>query len=81
MSITSVISELLDQTFQSYKCNDRTVLLPNFKAVGQTQSELHSLKFEKLDACIRPLLQIRSHVLLVTVLLESFIFWCTNFTY
>ena len=26
----------------------------NIKAVGQTQAELHSLKFEKLDAYIRP---------------------------
>ena len=32
-----------------------TVLLPNFKAVGQTQTEVHSLKVENLDACIRPL--------------------------
>ena len=54
-SITSFISDLLGQNIQSYKCNDRTVLLPNFKAVGQTQSELHSLKVENLDACIRPL--------------------------
>ena len=35
-------------------CTDGTVLLPNFKAVGQTQAELHSLKVKKLDACIRP---------------------------
>ena len=27
----------------------------NFKAVGQTQAELHSLKCEKWDACIKPL--------------------------
>ena len=53
--ITSFISELSGQTFQSYKSNDRMVLLPNFKAVGQTQTELHSLKVEKLDACIRPI--------------------------
>ena len=33
------------------KYNDRTVLLPNFTTVGQTQVELHSLKVEKLDAC------------------------------
>ena len=32
-----------------------TVLLPNFKAVGQTQAELHSLKLKKLVACIRSL--------------------------
>ena len=52
---TSFISELSGQYFQSYKYNDRTVLLPNFKAVGQTQAELHSLKVEKLDAHKRPL--------------------------
>ena len=40
-----------DQNFQSYKSNDRRVMLPNFKAVGQTQAELHSLKVEKLDEC------------------------------
>ena len=27
----------------------------NFKAVGPIQAELHILKVEKLDACIRPL--------------------------
>ena len=48
--------------FQSYKCNDRTVQLPNFKAIGQTQAELHSLKVEKLYACIRPFLQIQSQI-------------------
>ena len=32
-----------------------TVLLPNFKAVGLTQAELHSLKVEQLDVCIRAL--------------------------
>ena len=53
--ITLFISELLGRNFQSYKCNDRTVLLPNFKAVGQTQAELHSLKVEKLNECTRPL--------------------------
>ena len=37
------------------QCNDRTVLLPNFKAIGQTQAELRSLKVEKSDVCIRPL--------------------------
>ena len=42
--ITSFINKLLSRTFPSYKCNDRTVLLPNLKAVGQTQAELHSLK-------------------------------------
>ena len=35
-------------------CNDSKVLLPNYKIVGQTQTELHSLKVEKLDTCIRP---------------------------
>ena len=30
------------------------VPLPNFKAVGRTQAELHSLKVEKLDVCMRP---------------------------
>ena len=34
---------------------DRKALLSNFKAVGQTLAELHSLKDENLDACIRPL--------------------------
>ena len=29
--------------------------LRNFKAVGPTEAELHILKVEKLDACIRPL--------------------------
>ena len=27
----------------------------SFKAVDQTQAELHSLKVEKLDVCVRPL--------------------------
>ena len=31
------------------------VLSPNFGAVAQLQAELHLLKVEKLDACIRPL--------------------------
>ena len=44
--ITSFLSELTGQKFQSYKCNDKTVVLPNFKAVRQTQAELHSLKVE-----------------------------------
>ena len=30
-------------------------MLPNFKALGPTEAELHILKVEKLDACIRPL--------------------------
>ena len=34
---------------------DRTVMLPNFNAVGPIEAELHILKVEKLDVCIRPL--------------------------
>ena len=34
----------------------------NFKAVAQLHTELYLLKVEKLNACIRPLLQIRSHL-------------------
>ena len=30
-------------------------MLPNFKAVRPIEAELHILKVEKLDACIRPL--------------------------
>ena len=30
-------------------------MLPKFKTVGPIETELHILKFEKLDACIRPL--------------------------
>ena len=47
------MSYYIGQNFHSYKYNDRTALLLNFKAVGQTQSELHNLiiKVEKLDAC------------------------------
>ena len=52
---TSFISKLLGWKFQCCKCNDRTVLLLNFKAVDQTQAELHSLKVEKLDVYARPL--------------------------
>ena len=47
---------LLGQNFQSYKYNDRTVLLPNFKAGGQTQAELHSVKVENFDVYITPLI-------------------------
>ena len=36
------------------KCNDR-IVLPNFKAVGQTQVESHILKVKKSDVCIRSL--------------------------
>ena len=61
--MTSFVSkQLLGRNFQSYKSNDRTVLLPNFKAVGQRHAELHCLKVEKLDACIRPFSQIRSQL-------------------
>ena len=52
--ITSFISKLSGKNVQSYKYNDRMVLLPNFKAVCPTQTELHSLKVKKLDVCIRP---------------------------
>ena len=30
-------------------------MLPNFKAVGTIEAEIHILKVKKLDACIRPL--------------------------
>ena len=40
----------------------RKVLLPNFKAVDPTEAELHILQVQKLDVCIRPFLQIRSHM-------------------
>ena len=30
-------------------------MLPNLKAVGLIEAELHILKFKKLDTCIRPL--------------------------
>ena len=30
------------------------ILLPNVKAVDPIEAELHILKVEKLDACIRP---------------------------
>ena len=50
-----ICKQAIRPKFQSYKCNDGKVLLPNFKAEGQTQAELHVLKFEKLDACIRSL--------------------------
>ena len=46
-SIPSVVNKLLCPKFQSPKSNDRTVLLSNFKAVGQTQAGLHSLKVKK----------------------------------
>ena len=49
--------------------DDSTVLLLNFKAVGETQAELHSLKVEKLDACIRPLFA--NLVAYLVVFLES----------
>ena len=50
--ITSFASKLLNWNFQYYKYNDRRVLLPNFKAVGPTQTELHPLKAETSGACI-----------------------------
>ena len=36
----------------------------NFSTIGHPQAELHAFKLEKLDACIRPLLQIWSHIVL-----------------
>ena len=33
----------------------RKVQIPDIKTVGYTQPELHTLEFEKLDVCIRPL--------------------------
>ena len=47
--IPSFMSKFLGWNVSSYKCNDRTVLLWNFRAVGQKQAELYSLKVEKLD--------------------------------
>ena len=47
--ITLFISELSGQNFQSYKYNDRTVLLLDFKPVDQTQAESQSLKFKKIE--------------------------------
>ena len=40
------------------------MLVPNFKAVGETQVELHTLEVDKMDTCIRQdtFLQIRSHI-------------------
>ena len=70
--MTSFISELLGQKFQSYKYNDRTDVLPNFKAVGQTHTELHSLKVEILDVCIRFLFtNLVTHTLLTTTISAS----------
>ena len=57
--MTSYTSKLLGQTFQYYMSNDRTVVLRNFKALRQTEAELHS---KKLDVFTRPFLQIRSRV-------------------
>ena len=56
------MSNLLWQIFLSQKYNDRTVLPPNFKAVGLTHAELHILDVKILDACTRPILQTRSHI-------------------
>ena len=57
--VVSVLQVCLPYEFilslYAYMCNDRTVLYTNFKAVGQTQAELHSLKVEKVNACIRSL--------------------------
>ena len=43
------VSKLFEQNFTLIYVYNRKVLLPNFKAVGQTQAELHSLKVEKLE--------------------------------
>ena len=43
-SITSFNNKILNWNFLWCKYNDRNILLPNFKAVGQTQAEWHSLK-------------------------------------
>ena len=34
-------------------CNDIKIFSQNFKAIAQLQAELHLLKVEILDACIR----------------------------
>ena len=36
-----------------HKCNNRKFLLPNVKAVGQTEVELHIFKADKLNACTK----------------------------
>ena len=56
------LSKLLGRNHLSYNFSDRKVLLPTFKAVSQTQIELHILEVEKLDACIRPFSHIQSHM-------------------
>ena len=38
-----------------HKYNNRKFLLPNFKAVGQTQVELQIFKADKPDACTKTL--------------------------
>ena len=43
------------RNFYTIFCNDRKEFLQSFEAVLQLQAELHFLKAEKLDACIRPL--------------------------
>ena len=57
--ITSFVRKLLRQNSPPYKYNNKKALLLNFKAVRQTQVELHILKV-KSHACIRPLSQIQS---------------------
>ena len=47
------ICELLCQIFLSYINSNNKVLLANFKAIDQTQTELHIFKVVKSDACIR----------------------------
>ena len=46
-----ICKQAIRPKFLTYKYNDRTVVLSNFKAVDPTQAELHSLKVEKLDVC------------------------------
>ena len=55
----------------------------NFKAVVQLQAELHLLKVEKLDACIRPLfanpVTYLFHVLTIKQAIESISgYWNTS---
>ena len=52
--IISLVSKLLSWNPLPYKCNYSKVMPPNFKAVDQTEVELHILKGENSDECIRP---------------------------
>ena len=63
-SITSFVAALLSQKCLSFTCNDRKVMLPNCKAAGQTEAELH-LKMEELNVCIyKPSFSISGRILL-----------------